>query len=102
MSLGSNQDRVRNIQIENSPIFYFLQVLTKSPIFLHASISMFTNNMLINFIIIDINECARNPCSQSCVNTEGTFECNCLNGYQLEDNGRNCSGRFVQNYYYLI
>ncbi len=46
---------------------------------------------------IDINECGINagPCEQVCSNNVGSFECSCWNGYRLESNGLNCSGKKI-------
>ena len=43
---------------------------------------------------IDNNECLTNKggCSQICNNTVGSYICDCLNGYELDDNGHGCSG----------
>lgn len=36
----------------------------------------------------DINECDNRPCSQICINTHGSYHCECIEGYVKEDN--NC------------
>ena len=34
---------------------------------------------------VDIDECATvNTCQQSCVNTEGSYECHCVEGYYAD------------------
>ena len=40
----------------------------------------------------DINECEEQPgiCSQTCTNTEGSYECSCLDGYTLEKSTGSC------------
>lgn len=40
----------------------------------------------------DINECRerRNLCSHLCVNTGGSYHCECREGYELETDQRNC------------
>ena len=45
-------------------------------------------------LLLDINEChtGNGGCEQSCNNTIGSFYCSCDTGYQLENNGLNCSG----------
>lgn len=46
----------------------------------------------------DIKECAQNPnpCSQSCLETEGSFECGCSQkGYQLAKDKRTCISKHV-------
>ncbi|XP_055860226.1 fibrillin-2-like, partial [Biomphalaria glabrata] len=41
---------------------------------------------------IDVNECeyGNKPCSQNCVNLEGSYECSCFVGYQLNVDGVSC------------
>ncbi|XP_066431008.1 very low-density lipoprotein receptor-like [Eleutherodactylus coqui] len=44
-------------------------------------------------LCIDINECKEldpSPCSQSCINLNGTFNCTCHPGYLLQPDGRQC------------
>lgn len=39
----------------------------------------------------DLNECETiGRCSQTCVNTEGSYKCSCASGYVLLPNGKNC------------
>ena len=45
------------------------------------------------FCIGVIIEC--DGCSQYCTNTEGSFECACIDGYILDSDGKNCSGTTV-------
>ena len=49
-----------------------------------------------NIILLDINECdeGSHNCEHICTNTVGSFECSCNSGYRLDDNGRNCLGRY--------
>ena len=50
--------------------------------------------IIILYYIIDINECEGiNDCQQECVNTEGTYNCNCMDGFSLADDARNCTGK---------
>jgi hypothetical protein len=42
---------------------------------------------------LDIDECAGiNDCQQLCGNTEGSYVCSCSDGFNLSDDGRNCTG----------
>ena len=31
-------------------------------------------------------------CAQLCINTPGSYQCNCIKGYTLNLDGHNCSG----------
>ena len=44
----------------------------------------------------DIDECSENTdgCSQMCNNTEGSFTCECIEGYLLDINGTTCNGMY--------
>lgn len=44
--------------------------------------------------ILDIDECDKNisNCTQNCVNTIGSYYCDCDNGYILGDDNRTCIG----------
>ncbi|KAI0239913.1 hypothetical protein LSAT2_009363, partial [Lamellibrachia satsuma] len=46
-------------------------------------------------ILPDVNECAvRNgSCEQTCVNTDGSFQCSCRDGFKLSDNKLSCEGK---------
>ena len=49
----------------------------------------------VNFLALDIDECltpSTNPCNQICTNTDGSFECSCMSGFQLESDGFTCEG----------
>ncbi|XP_078330906.1 uncharacterized protein LOC111125451 isoform X2 [Crassostrea virginica] len=39
----------------------------------------------VNGTCLDIDECARSPCSQLCTNTPGSFACSCHPGFRLSD-----------------
>ena len=45
--------------------------------------------------LADIDECDTNnvSCEHICNNTIGSFECSCPDGYLLDENRRNCSGK---------
>ena len=49
----------------------------------------------------DIDECnGTNPCAPNgnCVNTNGSFTCNCSSGYELDTGGQSCSGKPIREY----
>ena len=44
---------------------------------------------------IDIDECAdegSNDCSHSCINSVGSFYCECDSGFALQEDGNTCTG----------
>ena len=57
--------------------------------------------LLSVYACIDIDECAFviERCQQhTCVNTEGSFYCECNEGYVLDSNGTHCNGRYLTIY----
>ena len=44
--------------------------------------------------LTDINECTENrdSCSQTCMNTDGSYTCGCNPGYELNSDERTCQG----------
>ena len=54
-------------------------------------------NCVINFIT-DLNECVLFPgiCTNGrCINTDGSYRCECAPGYVLDSSGRVCVGKFL-------
>ena len=49
----------------------------------------------VSLLSPDINECniATNPCKQHCINNDGSFVCECNNGYILDADGFTCNGQ---------
>ena len=47
------------------------------------------------FLLIDINECSvgNGGCQQACVNTNGSYYCDCQSGYSLNADNATCSGK---------
>ena len=50
--------------------------------------------MILLILYLDINKCDddTDDCEQICTNTKGSFNCSCMSGYTLDDNGKNCTG----------
>lgn len=44
----------------------------------------------------DVNECENNPCFGECINTMGSFECRCPDGFKMVDGV--CHGKISQFY----
>jgi len=50
--------------------------------------------------VSDVNECDTNNggCAHNCSNSEGSFECTCLDGYNdVYGNGTKCTGTLLVN-----
>ena len=49
---------------------------------------------------LDINECQTDNggCGQTCDNTDGSYKCSCLVGYELTGDGQNCIGEYTPTY----
>lgn len=41
---------------------------------------------------MDVDECVKTPdvCDHSCMNSDGSYECSCDQGYILESDGHGC------------
>lgn len=54
--------------------------------------------------IADINECAQNPllCAFRCVNTYGSYECKCPDGYVLREDKRMCKGKISLSKFFYV
>ena len=49
-----------------------------------------------SFHLLDVNECSNKNagCSQSCVNTPGSYHCACKIGYTLAADKKTCNGMY--------
>ena len=58
------------------------------------TVLLFNNNYSY---ITDVNECETNNggCSQTCLNTNGSYECFCVAGYTLRADGFGCDGSSI-------
>ena len=47
-----------------------------------------------HLLFLDVNECESIPCQGGgrCVNTKGSFRCECINNFVLGPDGRTCLG----------
>ena len=59
----------------------------------HYFAIVIANSLQKTYMYLDIDEClTRNGgCEHNCTNTEGSFYCSCVDGYQLS-NDVHCSG----------
>ena len=50
--------------------------------------------------IIDVDECQENlhSCQHICTNTDGSFSCGCNEGFMLDGDGQNCTGKIINAY----
>ena len=56
--------------------------------------------MLHRSVIPDVNECqtaSRGGCTQKCINTLGTYKCECNTGYTINIDQRTCDGKYHVN-----
>ena len=47
-------------------------------------------------VLIDINECGLDVCNQICVNTQGSYTCDCNIGYQFKNDNSTCEGKMIK------
>ena len=59
---------------------------------INSAMTSMLNDVSIFIYHVDVNECDQKNggCEQNCGNTEGSFECSCNSGYQLELDGAGC------------
>lgn len=52
-----------------------------------------------SFVFSDVDECAKNThgCSDTCINTPGSFVCECKAGYSLGIDEKTCAGNLKEN-----
>ena len=51
---------------------------------------------LVVLLLLDFDECVNemdNNCAQMCQNTNGSYSCECRDGYSLASNGYSCYGK---------
>ena len=67
-------------------ILYRYENFNKIIIWLIFDINQYLVIDSYNHLIVDRNECEEwNFCDQKCENTDGSFKCTCIEGYELED-----------------
>ena len=51
----------------------------------------------------DVDECQSDTdgCQHNCTNTDGSYECYCLDGYRLDTDNHSCTGEPMDVSYYL-
>ena len=59
--------------------------------------------MNLDTYFADVDECQFNNgnCSIGCENTNGSYACSCVEGYQLNEDGRTCTGLYFHIYIFL-
>ena len=52
---------------------------------------------ILRYFVPDIDECAEGSdrCHQKCINTVGSYDCQCLLGYKENADGYSCQGRAI-------
>ena len=82
-------------------MMFYSSKLLKCTFFYAPSITFFSHKVLqYPFTFTDDNECDTNNggCSHTCINTPRSFICYCNDGYSLDSNGLNCSGKVIWNF----
>lgn len=63
---------------------------------LHRPVIVVASNSLDVVFTADIDECLNDPCvNGQCINTDGSFRCECPLGYSLDISGVRCEGQFT-------
>ena len=71
----------------------------RSPLFNYEFSCTYESSLLyLQLCNADINECDINNgnCTQTCINIPGSYQCECVQGFQLLPDGRTCEGRDTQ------
>lgn len=50
--------------------------------------------MQLCFVAQDLCAVEKHACEQICVNTPGSYVCQCYEGYELDADGKNCIGEY--------
>ena len=55
------------------------------------------SNIQFVYLSLDINECLvdNGGCHHVCINTAGSYICQCDNGYTSVNNGVDCTGKYL-------
>jgi len=87
-----------------------VEVMSLEKTSVHAKVIIVIDGVYRNHgLLADINECriGNHTCDQKCVNTNGSYSCDCSKGYTLWRDKRTCKGDLVmaicgKNYCKLI
>jgi len=57
---------------------------------------------VLSIVVIEYDECAtkQHGCDHECVNTLGSFKCECRIGYELHSDGKKCEGTDISLYHF--
>ena len=94
---GDILEMAKIVQVKFKPLSFSLyRHYFSFVVFCFFSAHIMSRKIYVQFNYLDLDECASpvtNECDPNalCTNTEGSYVCRCLNGYQGD--GRNCTGK---------
>ena len=79
--------------------YFFLRQTCFSFLYRQSSLTFFFGG-----ILLDHDECdgASHGCQQKCVNVHGSYSCACLNGYELNNDNKTCSGLIQKLFFHVF
>lgn len=76
-------------------VFYFICVHSNQCKTCVCVLSLYVTGVV--YMCVDLDECVegQHQCQQRCINTFGSFQCSCVDGYQPAHDQTSCTGVYV-------